>query len=103
MLYKAMHRLDKYFLENKGVKGEWDCTLKLPKDCKLFVEEHGEEYVSSFEEDVAVTFIYEQFTYYLFFNVFEKDFSFAGFYEGDDDWEWFEVMFERGIKKLNGG
>ena len=34
--------------------------------------------------------------------IFEKDFSFAGFYEGDDDWRWFEEMFQRGIRQLNG-
>jgi hypothetical protein len=102
MLYKAMHKLDKFFLETKGIKGEWDLTLKFPKDCELFVKEHGEEFVESHEEDVAVTFLYGQFTYYLFFNVFEKHYSFAGFHGKEADWDWLEVMFENGIRKLNG-
>lgn len=94
-----MHKIDKHLAKYK-IKGEWDLTLLMPSDCLLFVAKHGFDYAEEHDEEVCVTFRYEYNTYYLFMNVFDGKFTYAGFHTSNTELETFNAIFESAMKEL---
>jgi hypothetical protein len=89
----------KTILKLSGYNPTFDKTLLFPTEIKEFVNEHGLEYAALFNEDVVIKIkITEATNYFLFYNVFEDSYSFAGFSSGND-WQEVESIFSKFCEK----
>jgi hypothetical protein len=59
-----------------------DYTLLRPWEIPEFVQNNSLEYAKTFPSEIAIKISMEILTYYLFYDVFEGKYSFAGFRNG---------------------